>query len=141
MGHFASADAMIGAGGIDAILIATPHYSHVPIGMVALRAGMHVLIEKPISVHKAEGERLVAACQRPRQVFAAMFNQRTDPLFQRLRGMIQGGELGEVRRINWIITDGPTEAYYASGGWRATWAGEGGASCSTSARTISTFFN
>ncbi len=125
--HFASVDAMIAAGAIDAILIATPHYYHVPMGITALRAGLHVLIEKPLSVHKADGERLVAAHQGRRQVFAAMFNQRTDPLFQRIREMIQGGELGEVRRINWIITDWfRTEAYYASNGWRATWAGEGG---------------
>jgi predicted dehydrogenase len=88
---------------------------------------MHVLVEKPISVHKADGERLIAAHQGRRQVFAAMFNQRTDPLYQKIRAMVQGGELGEVRRINWIITDWfRTEAYYASGGWRATWAGEGG---------------
>jgi len=127
IGHFDSAEAMIDAGVIDAILIATPHCHHVPIGVAALRAGLHVLVEKPISVHKADGERLVAAFQGRRQVFAAMFNQRTDPLFQRLRGMIQGGELGEVRRINWIITDWfRTDSYYASGGWRATWAGEGG---------------
>ena len=127
IGHFASADAMIAAGVIDAILIATPHYYHVPIGIAALQAGMHVLVEKPISVHKADGERLIAAHQGRRQVFAAMFNQRTDPLYQKIRAMIQGGELGEVRRINWIITDWfRTEAYYASGGWRATWAGEGG---------------
>ena len=127
IGRFSSAEALIGSGAIDAILIATPHFHHVPIGVAALRAGLHVLIEKPISVHKADGERLVAAHQGGRQVFAAMFNQRTDPLFRKLREMVRGGELGEVRRINWIITDWfRTDAYYASGGWRATWAGEGG---------------
>ncbi|MGA2444570.1 MAG: Gfo/Idh/MocA family oxidoreductase [Opitutaceae bacterium] len=124
---FSSADAMIGSGLIDAILIATPHYSHTTIGMAALKAGLHVLVEKPISVHKADCERLIAAHQDQRQVFAAMFNQRTDPGYRRIRGLIREGELGEIRRVNWIATDWfRTGAYYASGGWRATWAGEGG---------------
>ena len=124
---FSSADAMIGAGLIDAILIATPHYSHTTIGIMSLQAGLHVLVEKPISVHKADGERLIAAHQDQRQIFAAMFNQRTDPCYRRIRNLIREGELGEIRRINWIITDCfRTGAYYASGGWRATWAGEGG---------------
>jgi len=124
---YSSAEAMIGAGLVDALLIATSHYSHTDIGIRALQAGLHVLVEKPISVHKADAERLIAAHQDRRQIFAAMFNQRTDPGYRRIRSLIQEGELGEIRRINWIITDWfRTGAYYASGGWRATWAGEGG---------------
>jgi predicted dehydrogenase len=83
---FSSADAMSGSGLIDAILIATPHYSHAIIGMAALKAGLHVLVEKPISVHKADGERFIAAHQDQRQIFAAMFNQRTDPCYRRTPG-------------------------------------------------------
>ncbi|HSI86973.1 MAG: Gfo/Idh/MocA family protein [Candidatus Methylacidiphilales bacterium] len=125
---------MIRSGEIDAILIATPHYSHTTIGIDALEQGLHVLVEKPISVHKADCERLIGAAQKVganteagKQVFAAMFNQRTNQNHRKLRQMIIDGELGEIRRINWIITDWfRTYAYYASGGWRATWAGEGG---------------
>jgi len=127
---FADSAAMIRSGAIDAILICTPHYDHTTIGIDALGQGLHVLVEKPLSVHKADCERLIAAYEkRPKQsqVFAAVFNQRTDPHYIKLRKMIQGGELGEIRRVNWIITDWfRTEAYYASGGWRATWKGEGG---------------
>ena len=127
---FSESAAMIRSGLIDAILICTPHYAHTTIGIDALGQGLHVLVEKPLSVHKADCERLIAAYEkRPKQsqLFGAMFNQRTDPHYIKLRKMIQGGELGEIRRINWIITDWfRTEAYYASGGWRATWSGEGG---------------
>jgi len=124
---FTDVSAMITSGEIDAILIATPHYSHTTIGIEALNAGLHVLVEKPISVHKADCERLIKAHRSRKQVFAAMFNQRTDPFYQKVRHLVQGGELGKIRRINWIITDWfRTEAYYASGGWRATWGGEGG---------------
>ncbi len=124
---FSTADEMIASGLIDAILIATPHYDHTTIGIKALKAGMHVLVEKPLSVHRADCERLIAAHTNKKQVFAAMFNQRTDHYYLKIRDLIQSGELGEIRRVNWIITDWfRTETYYSSGGWRATWGGEGG---------------
>jgi predicted dehydrogenase len=124
---FPSTAAMIRSGKIDAILIATPHFSHTTIGIDALEQGLHVLVEKPISVHKADAEKLIAAHRRPGQLFAAVFNQRTDPHYIRLRDLIRSGELGEIRRVNWIITDWfRTDTYYRSGGWRATWSGEGG---------------
>ena len=111
----------------DAVLIATPHYFHTTIGMAALTSGHHVLVEKPISVHKADCERLIAAHQDKSLVFAAMFNQRTDPYYKRIRRLVKDGELGRLTRVNWIITDWfRTDAYYASGSWRATWKGEGG---------------
>jgi predicted dehydrogenase len=124
---FTDSRAMIRSGEIDAILISTPHYFHTTIGIDALEQGLHVLVEKPISVHKADCQRLIAAHRNPKQVFAAMFNQRTDPYYNKIRHLIQSGELGAIRRINWIITNWfRTENYYASGGWRATWSGEGG---------------
>ncbi len=111
----------------DAVLIATPHYSHTTIGIQALGTGRHVLVEKPISAHKLDAERLLAAHRGTNQVFAAMFNQRTDPFFLKLRQLVQSGVLGAIRRVSWTITDWfRTEAYYQSSDWRATWAGEGG---------------
>ena len=108
-------------------MIVTPHYAHTTIGIDMLKAGLHVLVEKPISVHKADCERLIAAHKNRKQVFAAMFNQRTDPHYGALRSLIQQGQLGKLDRVTWVITDWfRSEAYYASGGWRATWAGEGG---------------
>lgn len=124
---FPTPEALFAAKCVDAVLIATPHFSHTTIGIASLEAGLHVLVEKPISVHRADAERLIAAHKNPRQVFAAMFNQRTDPYYQSIRRLVQSGELGAVRRVQWTITNWfRTEAYYGSGGWRATWAGEGG---------------
>ena len=128
-GFYASTDSdtLIASGEVDAVLVATPHYSHTTIVTAALKAGLHVLVEKPISVHKADCEKLIAAHRSKKQVFAAMFNQRTDSVYRKIREMVRGGELGKIRRVTWTITDWfRTEAYYASGGWRATWAGEGG---------------
>jgi len=125
--QFDDVEVMLRSGEIDALLIATPHYSHTTIGIASLEAGIHTLVEKPISVHKADCERLIAAHTDSSVVFSAMFNQRTDPFWQKIRSLVQAGELGKIQRINWIITDWfRTDFYYSSGGWRATWKGEGG---------------
>jgi len=119
---------MIKSGSIDAVLIATPHYQHTSLGICAFEQGVHVMVEKPISAHKADGERLIEASNKhPDIVFGAMFQLRTEPRYLKIKKLIDDGDLGEIVRINWIITDWyRTEAYYASGGWRATWKGEGG---------------
>ncbi len=129
---FAEGSELIKSGTVDAVLIATPHYSHNALGIQALKAGLHLLVEKPISVHKADCQRLIAAAKAAKRdgkrvVFAAMFNQRTNPLHQKLRELLQAGELGAIQRIQWTVTNWfRSQAYYSSGGWRATWAGEGG---------------
>jgi predicted dehydrogenase len=124
--QFSSTTEMFASGKIDAVVIATPHFSHTDIGIEAFHHDVHVLMEKPVSVHKADCERLYAEYREP-LVFAAMFDVRTEPRYIELRRLIQSGQLGAIRRINWIVTDWfRTEAYYASGSWRATWAGEGG---------------
>src|SRR5436190_18814982 len=124
---FESSEKLIRSGEVDAVIIAAPHYSHTTIGIDALQHGLHILVEKPISVHKADCERLIAAARGRKQVFAAMFQLRTEPKYRKLKSLLENKELGQLTRVSWIITDWyRTEAYYASGGWRATWKGEGG---------------
>jgi predicted dehydrogenase len=125
---YGDGEELIRSGVVDAVLIATPHYQHTSLGIAALEHGLHVMIEKPISAHKADAERLIAAHKkRKRLVFAGMFQLRTEPRYLKIRKLIQSGELGDIARVSWIITDWyRTEAYYGSGGWRATWKGEGG---------------
>jgi predicted dehydrogenase len=125
--RFTDSRALIQSGEVDAVLIATPHFDHTATGIAALANGLHVLVEKPLSVHKADAERLIAAWKGEQQVFAAMFNQRTDPQYQRIRRLVQNGELGALQRVCWIVTNWfRSQTYYNSGGWRATWKGEGG---------------
>jgi predicted dehydrogenase len=123
---FTSSSDLIRSGLVDAIVIATPHYDHTPIGVEAFGHGLHVVVEKPISAHVADADRLIAA-HNSELVFAAMFQTRTSNAFQTLKRIIDSGELGPIRRINWIITNWfRSAAYYASSEWRATWKGEGG---------------
>src|SRR5262245_37115606 len=104
--QFDSGEKLLRSGEIDAVLIATPHYSHTTLGIEAFAAGLHVMVEKPISVHKADCERLIAAAKaRSDRVFGAMFQLRTEPRYKKLKQLIETGELGQIVRVNWIITD------------------------------------
>jgi len=119
---------MLNSGDIDAVLIATPHYFHTTFAIEAFKAGVHVLSEKPVAVHKADAQKMIDAHKKNKKVlFSAMFQQRTLGIYRKLKQMLDSGEFGEVKRINWIITNWfRTQRYYDSGGWRATWGGEGG---------------
>lgn len=120
-------EAFFNESGIDAVIIATPHYSHPELAKKAFAKGIHVLLEKPAGVYTKDVVEMNNAAASSGKVFAMMFNQRTNPLYQKLRQLIQSGELGEIKRTNWIITDWyRSQSYYDSSKWRATWKGEGG---------------
>jgi predicted dehydrogenase len=117
---------MCRSGLIDAVLIATPHYAHTPVALQAFKCGMHVLSEKPLAVHVADADKMIKACPRNRK-FAVMFQMRVSPMFRKLKELVDTGELGRIMRVNMVATQWyRTNRYYAGGGWRATWAGEGG---------------
>ena len=126
--RFGSYQEMLAAGGIDAVLIATPHLLHPEIALAAFEKNVHVLCEKPLAVTVRQGRLVVdAAVKHPNLKFGMMLQQRTMAIYRKLRELIAEGELGEITRITWIVTDWfRTWTYYASGGWRATWSGEGG---------------
>ena len=119
---------MLASGLIDAVLIATPHFLHPPIAIEAFDRGIHVLCEKPLAVTVKQGRAVLdAAAKHPQLKFGMMLQQRTMAVYRKVRELVADGELGEISRITWIVTDWfRTWAYYGSGGWRATWAGEGG---------------
>ncbi|MBQ7822146.1 MAG: Gfo/Idh/MocA family oxidoreductase [Clostridia bacterium] len=118
---------LLTSGLIDAVIIATPHYLHPVIGIEAFEAGLHVLSEKPIGVYTNKVVEMMEVAKKSGKAFGIMYNQRTNPIFQKAREFVQGGELGTLKRCVWIITDWyRTQQYYNSGTWRATWEGEGG---------------
>jgi predicted dehydrogenase len=124
---FESAEEMMDEVDLDAVIIATPHYGHPPLAVKAFERGLHVMSEKPAGVYTRQVREMNEAAAASGCVFGIMFQQRTSPVYQKLRELIREGELGELRRIEWTITSWyRTQSYYDSGGWRATWAGEGG---------------
>ena len=111
----------------NAVIIAVPHPLHAKIAIEAFKYGKHVLVEKPLDITVSAAEDLCAAAEKSGKVFAIMFNQRTNGLFRKAREIVKSGELGEIKRSVWIITNWyRTQSYYDSSKWRATWAGEGG---------------
>lgn len=125
---FAEGSDLIAANPCDAVLIAVPHYQHPPLAIQAFRAGLHVLCEKPAGVYTLQVREMNEEADRhPELTFGMMFNQRTNCVYRKIKEMLVAGELGEIKRVNWIVTDWyRTQFYYDSGAWRATWSGEGG---------------
>ena len=125
---FTDAMELISSGQVDAILVAVPHYDHPRYCIAGLQAGLHVMSEKPAGVYAEQVRELIAeADKHPNLYYGLMFNQRTNPLYAKMRELVQSGELGQIRRTSWIITNWyRPQAYYNSGAWRATWSGEGG---------------
>ena len=124
---FQDEETFLNESGIDAVLIATPHYSHPELAKKAFAKGIHVLIEKPAGVYTKNVLEMNEAAKVSGKVFGIMYNQRANPLYQKLRDLIESGELGEIKRTNWIITDSyRPQSYYDSSKWKGTWKGEGG---------------
>lgn len=124
---FESTEAFFDSGVAEAVIIATPHYDHPVLAMKAFDKNMHVLIEKPAGVFAKKVREMNEAAGKTDRVFCIMYNQRTNPLYRKVRELVQRGDIGEIKRTNWIITAWyRSQSYYNSGGWRATWAGEGG---------------
>ena len=122
-----SASDMFKSGKIDAVLIATPHYFHPPIAMEAMANKLHVMIEKPAGVYTQQVREMNEIAAKTDTTFAIMYQERTKSVYKKMREIVQSGKLGEIKRTNWIITTWyRSQAYYNTGGWRATWKGEGG---------------
>jgi len=119
--------ALIQSGRVDAIVIAAPHYLHPEIAVSGFHKGLSVLTEKPAGVYVNQVIEMNKAAAAAGTVFGIMFNQRTNPLFARARELVRDGSLGVPKRLIWIVTNWyRTQQYYNSGGWRGSWAGEGG---------------
>jgi len=123
-----SAANLISSGLVEAVVIAVPHLLHADIAILALDAGLHVFVEKPLAVRPGEARRMLAAARRhPHLQFAIGLNQRSWPVWKRVKHLIDSGALGRLSRISWTLTDWfRTQAYFDSSSWRGTWAGEGG---------------
>lgn len=112
---------------IDAVIISVPHPLHSEIALKALKHNKNVLTEKPADIRADRAADVIKAAKLSKSVFAIMFNQRTNPLFKKAKQIVSSGELGELKRAVWIVTNWyRSQSYYDSGSWRATWAGEGG---------------
>lgn len=123
---FATHQELLDSGLVDAVIIATPHYFHPPIAEDAFAKGIHVLSEKPVGVTVGAVDKMIAAAKASGLKFGAMFQMRAEPQNQAAKQIVASGVLGNIYRTSLVMGWYRSQAYYNSGGWRATWVGEGG---------------
>lgn len=125
--YFTDYKEMLDSGLIDVAMVETPHYQHPEIVIECLNRGINVICEKPAGVYADQVKEMNEVAKKKNAVFSMMFNQRTNCVYRKMKEMIEKGDIGDIQRVTWIITDWyRTQQYYNSGSWRATWAGEGG---------------
>ena len=119
---------LLESGIVNAIVTTVPHYDHCVMGIAALERGIHLLGEKPAGVYTKDVERLIETSKKhPETTFAIFFNQRTNPLYRRVKQKKKKKAIGDLQRATWIITTWwRPQGYYNQSAWRATWGGEGG---------------
>jgi len=124
---FDNATEMFKSGLVDVVIIATYHYDHPALAIEAFEHGLHVITEKPAGVYTKQVKEMNEAAAKSDKLFGIMYNQRTNPVYQKLREMIRRGDLGHIKRITWIVTNWyRPQAYHDSSAWRSTWKTEGG---------------
>jgi len=124
--YFTDYKELIKSGLCDAVIVATPHWFHPEVSILAFENGLHVLSEKPIAVKVSDADRMIEAAKKSKKVFSIMFQRRTEPLFKKAKEIVKSGTLGKIMKSVCIDPWYRTQAYYDSGTWRATWIGEGG---------------
>lgn len=117
---------------LDAVIIVTPHYSHETLAIKAFERGISVLCDKPAGVYSKQARNMLEAYNavkkdNPHLLYGYIFHQRTFPIYKKIKQIVDSGEYGKMKRVNWVVTDWyRSNAYYESGSWRATWKYDGG---------------
>ncbi len=123
---FDSAEKLIASGEIDAVVIATPHWQHPEFSIAALKAGLHVICEKPLTVTVAQSDEVLEVAAKTGRLFAVVHQNRFHPAYQKVKKILESGELGPIHRADIVESYWRTAAYFKSSPWRGTWKGEGG---------------
>ena len=97
--------------GIEAVAIVTPNHMHAPAALAFLKAGIHVICDKPLTSTLADARKLALAAERSGLVFCVTHNYTGYPMVRQARAMVAAGELGEIRVVqveypqDWLTTD------------------------------------
>jgi len=117
---------MIERDDIDAVSICTPHFLHCSMTLDCIKAGKHVLVEKPMARTVAECDLMIEEAKRAGVKLGVVFQNRTNPVAMAIKEYIVQGNLGELYRGSLEYFTFRSQAYYNSGAWRGTWSMEGG---------------
>ncbi|MBT3286062.1 MAG: Gfo/Idh/MocA family oxidoreductase [Victivallales bacterium] len=111
---------------VDVVCVCTPSGLHAECAIAAAEAGKHVFCEKPLDIDRDRMTAMVAACRKADVKLGCVFQSRTQPDNIKIRKAIASGKLGEMTLGDAFLKDYRSRAYYASAGWRGTWALDGG---------------
>ncbi|MCY4465412.1 MAG: Gfo/Idh/MocA family oxidoreductase [Chloroflexi bacterium] len=121
--QYKSVEALLAAGGVDALSVNTPNYLHAPQSIAALRAGVHVMVEKPMALNADEALAMQRASQASGAKLMVAHCWRFDEEVNWLRAQVASGQLGDILRtkghgvhVNWGPGGWFTDARYAGGG-------------------------
>jgi predicted dehydrogenase len=124
--HFTDYRQLLRAGLCDAVIVATPHPARPAIAIAAMKAGLHLISEKPLAERVSAADRMIRTARAAGVAFGVMFQRRTEPVYVKAIEIVKSGALGKIYRTAMISPEYRSQAYYNSAGWRANWVGEGG---------------
>ncbi|MFH8982915.1 Gfo/Idh/MocA family protein [Streptomyces varsoviensis] len=122
----ASAAEVFADPAVTSVSLTVDHAQHAPLAEQALTAGKHVLVEKPLALSVADGERLVRLAADRGRVLSVVSQHLYDPLVRAVHRWVKDGVLGRLLHCRVSLESSREEPYYADSYWRGTWAGEGG---------------
>jgi len=111
---------------LDAVTICTPHFLHSQMALKAFAYNKHVLVEKPMAISVSEADEMIRESRKRRLKLGVVFQERTKPLNQEVKRLIDSGEIGKIYRACMEACYFRTQAYYNRDAWRGKWATEGG---------------
>jgi predicted dehydrogenase len=123
---FTSVEEMISRAKVQAICICTPHPEHASPAIAAAKAGVHVLVEKPLTASLADCDAMLAAAKANKTILSTVCQRRFYPPCRRIHDAIQNGHIGKPALGVATIFGWRDEAYYRSDPWRGSWRHEGG---------------
>ena len=123
---FSSLDEMLQDDRIDVISICTPSGSHLDPAIAAAAAGRHVIVEKPLEISLARCDAIIAACEDAGVKLAGVVQSRFAPANRAIKEAVDAGRFGRLTLGDTYVKWWRPQSYYDSGGWRGTWALDGG---------------
>ena len=123
---YSSLDEMLANPDVQVVTICTPSGAHLEPALAAAKAGKHLLVEKPLEITLERCDAIISACEQAGTLLGSILPSRFSPANIALKKAIETGRFGRLTLGDTYVKWWRTQAYYDGGGWRGTWALDGG---------------
>jgi predicted dehydrogenase len=124
--HYKHYRQLLKAGNLDAVVISTPNHLHAPMSLDCMKAGLHVLVEKPMCNTMREADEIIRVAKRTKRKLLVGYNYRWNPAYQKTKEILSSGQLGKLLYANCVVKTWRAKVYYERAAWRTKWATQGG---------------